>query len=111
MKDKFTVTEPHLKLLRAANIGWNNAEFGAPGIDPKKPYSNSDVLHDIALVIGLKFFSDEDGEKHLSKEQAELCHNLHREIKTALQILTSNLRIEIGEYECGLHYNEWKKVA
>jgi hypothetical protein len=49
---EFTVTEDHLKLLRRAYIGWDDCEFGAPGIDPKRPYGNSDVIGDIAEILG-----------------------------------------------------------
>ena len=40
----FTVTDEHLKLLRRANVDWDDCEFGAPAIDCKRPYGNGDVL-------------------------------------------------------------------
>src|SRR6266568_5645220 len=41
---EFTVTEDHLKLLRHAYLYWEYGEgYGAPAIDPKRPYGNSDV--------------------------------------------------------------------
>lgn len=49
----FTVTDDHLKLLRRASVGWSDCEFGAPEIDPKRPYGNSNVLGDIAEILGL----------------------------------------------------------
>ena len=30
---RFTLTEEHLKLLRHANVRWDDCEFGAPAID------------------------------------------------------------------------------
>lgn len=33
----FTLTDEHLTLLRAAYIGWEDCEFGAPAIDCKRP--------------------------------------------------------------------------
>jgi hypothetical protein len=49
----FTVTDEHLRLLRHAYVSWFDAEFGAPSIDPKRPYGNSNVYGDMAEVLGL----------------------------------------------------------
>jgi len=49
---EFTVTEGHLRLLRHAWVDWDQGEgYGAPGINPKKPYGNSDVERDIAEIL------------------------------------------------------------
>ena len=48
---EFTVTDEHLKLLRGAYVGWDDCEFGAPAIDCKRPYGNSDVIADIAEIL------------------------------------------------------------
>jgi hypothetical protein len=44
---RFTVTDEHLRLLRRARISWEEAEFGAPGINSKRPYGNSNVFADM----------------------------------------------------------------
>lgn len=51
---EFTVTEDHLKLLRHAyDIYWDPGEgYGAPAINPKKPYGNSAVPQDVANILG-----------------------------------------------------------
>jgi hypothetical protein len=49
----FTVTDEHLRLLRHAYVSWFDAEFGAPSIDPKRPYGNSNVYGDMVEVLGL----------------------------------------------------------
>lgn len=41
------------KLLRHSIVGWQDAETGAPGINPKRPYGNSDVVRDIRKILGL----------------------------------------------------------
>jgi len=114
-KKYFTVTENHIKLLRRACIDWENPGVGdlggAPGIDPKRPYGNSDILYDMAEIIGLELFEDADGETHLSKEQAKLCKRLHREMEIVLQILVSNCEIKVGKYECDEYGHEWRRVA
>jgi len=48
---QFTVTDEHLRLLRRACVWWDELEFGAPGIDPKRPYGNSNVFADIAEIL------------------------------------------------------------
>jgi hypothetical protein len=63
MKLLFTVTEGHLKLLQHLNIGWDDCEFGAPCVDPKRPYGNSSVYIDIAEILG-EDSSDIDRDKY-----------------------------------------------
>ena len=50
---RFTVTDEHLRLLRRAYVFWDETEFGAPGINAKRPYGNSDVYGDIAEILSL----------------------------------------------------------
>jgi len=41
-KIRFELTEQHLKLIRRMTVRYNDyCEFGAPEIDPKRPYGNS----------------------------------------------------------------------
>lgn len=108
-KEIFTVSDSHIKLLKASGVNWNDCEFGAPTIDPKRPYGDSLVLQSIAETIGLELFEDADEERHLSKEQAELCEKLHQEMETVLQILLSNCHIEPGTYECEAYGNQWRR--
>jgi hypothetical protein len=41
----------HLALLKHAEWSWNDCEFGAPSMDPKRPYGNSDVEDDLAELL------------------------------------------------------------
>lgn len=86
----FKVTEDHVKLLRRASIVWENGEYGAPGMDCKRPYGNGDVEHDIAEILGWDIFEDAYGEHALSFEQEDLARQLHQEMETVLQILVTN---------------------
>jgi hypothetical protein len=107
----FELTEDHVKLLRAMYVDWEDSEFGAPCIDPKRPYGNSDVENDIAEELGWEVFEDHDGEKHLSSEQYELAQRLHRETQTALQIVLSTGSFEPGNYVQRRRYGkDWDKV-
>ncbi len=98
MNEPFTITESHLQLLRHAYVGWDGCEFGAPAIDCKRPYGNSDVYGDIAEILGWELFKDADGDEHLSKEQRDLADRLHSETKTVLQIA-----LQVGEFKAGTY--------
>ena len=82
----FRLTETHLKLLNHAYVSWDDGEFGAPGINCKRPYGNSDVYGDLAELLGVNRSEDErfDGSQLRDME------TLHRETETALQILLLN---------------------
>jgi len=48
------------KLLRSANLSWDDCEYGAPQIDPKRPYGNSNVPDDIREKLGMEDLTDDD---------------------------------------------------
>ena len=87
MADKeFTITSDHTKLLRRMYVRWDDCEYGAPAIDPKRPYGNSDVENDIAEILGWDI-ADDDGA--LTEYQSETAGRIHKEMETVLQILLS----------------------
>ena len=104
---KFKLTEEHIKLLREGNVGWFNCEFGAPFMDPKRPYGNSYVLGDIARIVDMDLFKDEYGEEHFTKEQSDYAVNLHRETETALQIILATGEFTPGDYEADDYSRNW----
>lgn len=109
----FTVTNDHLTLLRCAYVGWDDCEFGAPSIDCKRPYGNTDVYGDIAEILGWTLFEDADGDAHLSREQKELANRLHVETAIVLQIGLLLGKFEVGTYRKSDEYDErsWVKTA
>ena len=99
---EFTVTEDHLKLLRHAYVDWDEGEgYGAPGINPKKPYGESYVERSIAQILDAP---DEDwiyegGERaYLTDEAAERFTRLHVETIVALQIVLATGEFRLGRY-------------
>jgi hypothetical protein len=87
MAREFTVTDEHLRLLRRAYVFWEEAEFGAPSIDPKRPYGNSNVFGDIAEILDVpetEWADDEELNPSLDAEWRFL--RLHVETAIALKI-------------------------
>ena len=131
-KKRFEMKEEHLKLLRNMYVGWDDCEFGAPEIDPKRPYGNSDVLQDMLRILGVleevkqggqvfkfvlfgkeyllkgedKFNIDLENEE----EFTDILNKLHRETQTALQIMLVVGKFEIGIYEANVYSNDWEKL-
>ena len=122
---RFTVTEDHLKLLRHAWVDWDQGEgYGAPGINPKKPYGNSDVERDIAEILEAP---DSDWEwveievgfpppgarervKDLRPEAAERFTRLHAETAIALQIVLATGEFRPGRYTRTQQWSiDWKR--
>lgn len=95
-KPIFTLTSDHIKLLRRFIVGWQDCEFGAPEIDPKRPYGNSDVIEDIREIL----------VKELTDKEAR---NIHNETQIALQIILFTGKMKPGTYECE-NYFEWKLI-
>jgi hypothetical protein len=99
---RFEVTQQHLLLLRRAVVGWQNCETGAPEIDPKRPYGNSDVATDVADIIGENVPNYEDNEviydRWLETRGAQLLA-LHRETEYALQCVLAAGEFAAGVYE------------
>ena len=105
---KFSVKADHIKLLKRMCVGWQDCEFGAPEIDPKRPYGNSDVLSDIAFIVGLRETDHEEDE--FSDAEAEHLTKLHKEMETVLQIVLCCNGAKLGEYTSDEIGDTWKLV-
>jgi hypothetical protein len=86
------ITESHIKLLKNMIVSWNGVEFGAPTIDPKRPYGNGDVVEDILRILGIPY----DGENEALENFAR---QLHDEMENALQIFLLHGEMKPGVYE------------
>lgn len=103
---QFRMTTDHVKLLRAMYVGWQDCEYGAPEIDPKRPYGNSSVEPDIHEIL------TDETEYELTNEQREKYAVLHRETQYALQIALITGSMEPGLYETKRPYDSrsWQRV-
>lgn len=113
-ENEFELTEEHLALLRKMYVGWCGDEYGAPEINPKRPYGNSDVAGDIIEILEwVDGDLDEDDEEEFfeSEEYEILCKRaelIHSQTQIALQIILIMGKFEAGNYVRDDSWSEWK---
>jgi len=99
---EFRLTDEHVRLVRALRVRFDDSAYdGAPGADVKRPYGNSDVLGDIASVLGVEPDLDPDGdgaEDRYSEGLVERLWRLHRETGVALQVVLATADFRPGLY-------------
>jgi len=103
---QFKIKEAHLKLAKNMYVSWEDCEFGAPSIDCKRPYGNSNCIDDILEILGIPYDS-ENGNEALE----DFAIKLHQEMETALQIFLCTQSFEEGTYEQEDYKSlSWKKL-
>lgn len=103
----FEITDEHLTLLRSMYVGWCGDEFGAPEIDPKRPYGNSDVVGDVVELLDwhlVDFDSNDDPAVAMSERATEL----HHETQTALQVVLRVGEFKSGSYVADKYRRNWR---
>jgi hypothetical protein len=104
----FELHAEHVKLLRAFNVTWYEIETGAPAIDGKRPYGNSDVAGDVIEIMGWQTDPD-DVTPRQDREDRHHAMQLHEETKTALQVVLSTGSFEPGIYESDWYGRKWRR--
>lgn len=106
---EFDLTTDHIKLLRRANIVWYECEAGAPGLDCKRPFGNSDVEADVCEILRWTPELDED-DGSWSDAQRERANEIFRGIGTALQIVLEYQTFEPGYFvrRNAINANWWR---
>jgi hypothetical protein len=99
--ETFNLTEQHIALLKRAYVDWQDMETGAPAIDPKRPYGNSDVVGDVATILSLPEPEGGDYEKLLA---------LHRETQTALQVILQFQSFEPATFVRKERWLRWERA-
>ena len=126
---EFTIQPEHLKLLKAMNVVWNDCEFGAPEIDPKRPYGNSGVHQDMIEILGLEEVKDGIYKFRLGEQEWLLkgedkynlyldgadeeklldeLDKLHKEMQRVFTICLRNGEFKAGTYEAEEYSSNWK---
>ena len=109
-EEVFELKKEHITLLKNSWVIWYDCEFGAPGIDCKRPYGNSSIYEDMADILGIELFEDQYGEKHLSEEQADYLYDLHKDLEIALQLILTFQTFEPGTYTRENSWDDWEPV-
>ena len=109
--DTFRLTEQHITLLSRAYVEWEDAETGAPAINPKRPYGNSSVAEDVAEILGIDL-PDEDDHADAREEVLDKLLDIHRDTATALQIILATKDFTPGVYRKAKQYDSrsWVRV-
>ncbi len=104
--NQFKMTEAHLKLINRMYVGWDDCEFGAPSINPKRPYGNSDVINDMAKILGFPISDNNE----LPESLIDYLKEIHKSMKIVLQIILWTQSFKIGVYEKTDEYDDhsWK---
>ncbi len=116
---EFMVTDQHLTLLRHAYVRWEDIEFGAPAIDGKRPYGNSDVLGDIVEILFAEEarsrnpdMDEQDAYEAWQQRHEEELVRLHAETGIVLQIALSTGEFRAGRYRKRLRYgSDWERMG
>lgn len=96
---EFELKQVHLDLLKEAWVSWDSCEFGAPEIDCKRPYGNSDVYDDIAEIIHLNKKDNWNyNEEEWTDEATDYMLDLHKQTQIALQIVLHTQSFKLGKY-------------
>ena len=105
---KFKICEVHLKLAQRMYVSWDGCEYGAPSIDCKLPYGNSNVTKDILEIAGLPYNQEEEVPEHLE----DYARQIHEDMGIVLQICLYLKKFETGIFELQDSYDarSWKKV-
>lgn len=109
---EFVVTEQHVALLRRAYVWWNDMETGAPAIDPKRPYGNSDVAGDVREILGLEeqYPLDEEWGEMPDAAWDELM-DIHFGTELALQVFLITGEMRPGRYVRDTPYDrDWVRA-
>lgn len=107
---EFELKEEHIKLLKNTYIRWDDCEYGAPAIDPKRPFGNSGrytIIREMAEILGIPTFKDMDGEDTITEEQSDYLENLWRETDKALQIIIQTITPTYGKYTAERYTKDW----
>lgn len=114
-KERFVLKEDHIKLMSRMWVQWQDCEYGAPEIDPKRPYGNSgefQIFMDMCLALGIEPETCGSDDDEFGEVQAEMLRKLHLEIEDALQIVLVCTTFETGLYEKDKYNNlTWKKAT
>lgn len=121
---KFTVTDVHLRLLARTYIEWDGGAYdGAPVVNIKRPYGNSDVMRDVyeetvesrggkvADIDDDTFDRLLDGESPEYEEAKATHEQMGTVVQIALNLAGRGELIRAGEYHRTIPYDNTSWTA
>ena len=116
--EKFILKEEHVKLLQHAEWRWEDCEFGAPAIDCKRPFGNSDVITDVMEILEVKNATCPHCGEVIDESILDKYDALYRELETAVSVVFDVLSFTPGEYQLvettdsrGCFDRRWQRIA
>ena len=101
----FSLKKEHIDLLGEAYISWNDCEFGASEINPKRPYGDSDVCNSIGKILNVE--GTEEGG-HYSFPQIDFFCELHKQTQIALHLILKYKSFKLRSFKRKNSYDEWE---
>jgi len=106
--NKYNIKEYHINLIRRMYFDSYNLENCIVNLSYKRPYGNSNVMHDIfeeyvATIENIVLTEDEEEtgyEKFVNKNGNNFLPNIHNETMNFLDLMLKELK---------LNYDEWQK--
>ena len=84
---------------------------------PKSPFSDGDLIEDIAMIVVGKEPKDEEKKKmdeegtfYYTRDREEDLLKIYEELPTALEIILSTKSFEVGIYRTRHYLIDWKKI-
>jgi hypothetical protein len=120
----FELKEEHIKLIQHMYYQFDESAYeGAPSVNLKRPFGNSDLIGDIMDILEFEpsYMSDicfceeddcenfhEDDELEISDSEREYLMDIYQGTHIALKIITQLKTFETGKYICNFH-NTWEE--
>lgn len=110
--ETFEITRDHLILAQGMFMDWCGDEYGAPSVDPKRPYGNSDVEEDICELLGWPEEPRHPDYEPYTDEQRSKARALHLEMKIVLQICLCTQAFIAARYQQKEKYDDtsWERL-
>ena len=109
--EEFVLKNEHLALLAKVNLVWREGENGAPAVDSKRPYGNSDAMKDIANILSEAQGTCPHCKADLSPGAFPTGQlgGLHRETLTAMEVIFQSGLTTPGLYVRDKETSPWRK--
>ena len=104
----FELKQEHLTLLKQSCWGWNDCEYGAPGMDCKRPFGNSGVDTDLAEILSKTSPKCPHCGELLDTTVQQKNEAIYKELLNALEVICHTLSFELGVYKKNSKYR-WEK--